>query len=73
MMPRQSLPPIYIRSGDIYATRRGCLIEQHSLIGSSSGALVINPELAVNIDTPLDLEVAKLKLPFYQATLPNEK
>ena len=62
MMPRQKLPPVYIRSGDIYATRRSCLLEQRSLIGRSSGALVIDFEYAINIDEPLDLEVARLKL-----------
>ena len=62
MMPRQRLPPVYIRSGDIYATRRSCLLEQKSLIGRHSGGLVIDPKYAVNIDEPLDLEVARLKM-----------
>lgn len=62
MMPRQQLPPVYIRSGDIYATRRSCLVEQRSLIGRNSGGLVIEPEYAVNIDEPLDLELARLKI-----------
>lgn len=62
MMPRQRLPPVYIRSGDIYATRRSCLLEQKSLIGRRSGGLIIDPEYAVNIDEPMDLEVARLKL-----------
>ena len=62
MMPRQKLPPVYIRSGDIYATRRNCLMDQKSLIGRRSGGLIIDPEYAVNIDEPMDLEVARLKL-----------
>jgi len=62
MMPRQKLPQVYIRSGDIYATRRSCLLEQKSLIGRRSGGLIIDPEYAVNIDEPMDLEVARLKL-----------
>lgn len=61
MMPRQKLPPVYIRSGDIYATRRRCLVEQMSLIGAESGGLIIDPEFAVNIDEPIDLEIARLK------------
>ena len=61
MMPRQKLPPIYIRSGDIYATRRRCLLEQKSLIGRRSGALVIEAEYSINIDEPIDLEMARLK------------
>lgn len=62
MMPRQKLPSVYIRSGDIYATRRSCLLEQRSLIGRHSGGLVIDPKYAVNIDESMDLEVARLKL-----------
>lgn len=62
MMPRQYLPPVYIRSGDIYATRRSCLLGQKSLIGSRSGGLIIEPELSVNIDEPLDLVIARLML-----------
>lgn len=61
MMPRQKLPPVYIRSGDIYVTRRSCLVEQMSLIGAESGGLIIDPEFAVNIDEPIDLEIARLK------------
>jgi CMP-N,N'-diacetyllegionaminic acid synthase len=62
MMARQRLPSVYIRSGDIYATRRSCLIEQKSLIGSHSSGLVIDAEYAVNIDEPIDLEIARLKM-----------
>lgn len=68
MMARQKLPPVYIRSGDIYATRRSCLIEQKSLIGRHSGGLVIEDDCAVNIDEPIDLEIARLKMrAFYGA------
>jgi len=61
-MARQLLPPLYIRSGDIYATRRSCLIEQKSLIGRCSRGLVIEANCAVNIDEPMDLEIARLKM-----------
>jgi len=62
MMPRQKLPPVFIRSGDIYAVRRSCLIEQKSLIGRYSGGLVIDNQSAINIDEPVDLEIARMKL-----------
>lgn len=62
MMPRQNLPPVFIRSGDIYATRRSCLIDKKSLIGCHSGGLIIDNEYAINIDEPMDLEIARLKL-----------
>ena len=61
MMPRQCLPPVFIRSGDIYATTRSCILDQQSLIGSRSAGLVVNPDFAINIDEPLDLEIARLK------------
>jgi CMP-N-acetylneuraminic acid synthetase len=62
MMPRQNLPPVYIRSGDIYAVRRSCLLEKHSLIGDHSKALVLSPEETINIDNFDDLTVARLRL-----------
>ena len=62
MMPRQKLPQVYIRSGDIYATRRSCLLEKKSLIGSRSGGFRIDSAQAVNIDEPNDLELARLKM-----------
>ena len=60
MKPRQKLPPFYIRSGDIYATRRSCLLEQKSLIGHRSGGVIIDPKLGVNIDEYIDLEIARI-------------
>ena len=62
MMPRQLLPPIFIRSGDIYVTRRNCLLDQKSLIGKHSGAIILDPKNTLNIDEPIDLEIARLML-----------
>lgn len=62
MMPRQKLPKVYIRSGDIYVTRRDCLIQKRSLIGSSSKAIVVEPEDTVNIDTVEDLIIARHRI-----------
>ena len=62
MMPRQKLPKVYIRSGDIYLTRRECLIQKSSLIGSSSKAIVVEPEDTVNIDTVEDLIIARHRI-----------
>ena len=58
MEPRQNLPNIYIRSGDIYLTRYKTIFEQNSLIGSSPLGIKINPKKAINIDTQIDLDVA---------------
>ncbi len=61
MKPRQELPPVYIRSGDIYATTRQCLLEQGSLMGGTVRAICVDPEIAINIDTSLDLEIASMR------------
>ena len=53
MMPRQMLPPVFIRI--IYLTKRECLVKQKSLIGSASAGLVIDASLPKNIDTADDL------------------
>lgn len=58
--PRQSLPKIYIRSGDIYAVRRDVLINQNTFKGDKSMALIIPEERAINIDTYRDWALAEL-------------
>lgn len=55
MRPRQELPPVYIRSGDLYVSRRRVVMEQNTLVGVNCRAVVIPEGRAVNIDTPLDL------------------
>jgi len=62
MEPRQNLPDIYIRSGDIYLTTFHTIFEQHSLIGVSPVGIRIDPKKAINIDTQIDLELAKVIL-----------
>ena len=59
MAPRQVLPPVYIRSGDIYLVRRATLEANQTLIGSAPAPLVIPPTEAINIDTEADLLVAR--------------
>ncbi len=56
--PRQELQPMYIRSGDIYLTRREVLF-QNSFKGGDCRALFIEPERAVNIDSPSDFRYAE--------------
>lgn len=51
---RQDLTPVYIRSGDIYLTKREVL-ESGSLVGKDQRAWVIPPERFCNIDESLDL------------------
>lgn len=62
MMPRQSLPNIYLRSGDIYLTSRNCLTQKNNLIGDLSYGLEIDSKFAINIDEELDLILAETML-----------
>jgi CMP-N,N'-diacetyllegionaminic acid synthase len=54
VVARQQLAPVYHRNGVAYALTRECLLEQRSLMGARTGAVVIDEPLA-NIDTPDDL------------------
>ena len=60
MRPRQSLPPVYIRNGAIYLTSRKTLVELGTLVGSHCLGLEMNAEDSINIDDPLDLQLARL-------------
>ncbi len=59
MRPRQELPPVYIRNGAIYATRRDILMKKDSFTGADSRAYVMPSDRSVNIDTHEDLLLAK--------------
>jgi CMP-N-acetylneuraminic acid synthetase len=59
MRPRQELPPVYIRSGDLYIARRHVVMELGTLVGPHCRAVIIPVERAINIDTIFDLERAK--------------
>jgi CMP-N-acetylneuraminic acid synthetase len=59
MLPRQQLPLIYIRSGDIYLTSRDVVLNGTDLIGKNSLGLIVEPENTVNIDSEIDLVLAK--------------
>lgn len=56
--PRQELEPLFIRSGAIYLTRIATL-RRRSFMGSDARALVLPAERSVNIDTRLDLLLAR--------------
>jgi CMP-N-acetylneuraminic acid synthetase len=54
IIARQQLTPVYHRNGIAYALTRKCLLDQRTLKGARTGALVIaGPH--VSIDTPFDL------------------
>jgi CMP-N,N'-diacetyllegionaminic acid synthase len=58
IIARQQLVPVYHRNGVAYAIRRSCLLEQQSIMGERTGALVLEGNL-VSIDTMWDLELAE--------------
>jgi len=61
IIARQQLDPVYHRNGIAYAFTRECLLEQKTIRGLRTGALVIE-EPCVNIDTERDLELAEFML-----------
>ena len=56
--PRQELPPMYLRNGAIYLTRRDTLL-QGSFKGKNCKALIMPQERSVNIDTEFDFAMAE--------------
>ena len=59
MRPRQELPPVFIRNGAIYATTTLSLRKNLSFAGPVTRPYLMPLERSVNIDTELDLIVAK--------------
>jgi CMP-N,N'-diacetyllegionaminic acid synthase len=58
IIARQQLSPVYHRNGVAYVMTRNCLIEGRSIMGTRTGALVLDEHL-VSIDTMWDLELAE--------------
>mgnify|MGYP003953469397 CR=1 FL=1 len=56
---RQTIPAYYHRNGVCYAVRRKTLIESRRIIDKNCAAVVIDRPV-VNIDEPVDLELASL-------------
>ncbi|MBI2920186.1 MAG: acylneuraminate cytidylyltransferase family protein [Planctomycetes bacterium] len=61
IVARQQLAPVYHRNGAAYAFTRECLIEQRTILGRQSAALVID-EPMVSIDTLADFETVEAVL-----------
>ena len=58
-MPRQKLPPVYIRNGSIYATKRDVLVEERTFKGKTCIPYEMPEERSVNIDNKFDLMLAE--------------
>jgi len=53
-IPRQKLPETYWQTGHIDVIRRKTILEKQSMSGDTIFPVVIKPEFAIDIDTPLD-------------------
>ena len=60
MRPRQSLPPVYQRSGAVYASRRNVILEQDTVVGMDARAVIVPEETGLEIDTMIDFELVRL-------------
>ena len=61
IIARQQLKPVYHRNGVAYVITRACLLEQRTIKGARTGALVIDGE-HVSIDTEWDLALVEWML-----------
>lgn len=55
-----TLPPLYIPTGAVYATRRETLMEKNLITGPDTRVVIIPHERALDIDLPVDLLVAEV-------------
>lgn len=61
IVARQQLSPVFHRNGICYVMTRACLLNDQTLMGRSSGA-VVTDEHAISIDTQWDLDFAEYAL-----------
>lgn len=59
---RQQLPPAYVVNGAIYLSCREALVKTGTFYGEPCYGEVMSPEASIDIDSPLDLEIADLLL-----------
>lgn len=60
MRPRQMLPPVYQRSGAVYASRRRVILEQDTVVGMDCRAVIVPEETGLEIDSLIDFELVRL-------------
>ena len=61
-LPRQLFPKVYMHTGAMDVLRPETILVKKSTSGDKLGYFVMSQESAVNIDTPLDFELAELLL-----------
>jgi CMP-N-acetylneuraminic acid synthetase len=62
MRPRQVLPPVYIRNGAVYLSRRHVVVDQEQVVGSVCLGFEMGAEESINIDDRIDFKLAELLL-----------
>lgn len=62
MRPRQVLPPVYIRNGAIYLSRRTVVAELDRIVGEHCLGFEMPVDESVNIDDRLDFKMAEILL-----------
>lgn len=62
MRPRQVLPPVYIRNGAVYLSRRHVVAEQEQVVGAMCLGFEMTGNESVNIDDRLDFKMAEILL-----------
>lgn len=58
-MPKELLPPVYIRSGDIYAVKRDVLVNKRTFKGDSCHPYIMPRERSINVDDEIDFLLAE--------------
>ncbi len=69
---RQDLPEVYAENGAVYAVRRNVLLEQDSVYGKDTRAVIMPSEQSVDIDDYFDFFVAEMMLRHWKGWM-NEK
>jgi N-acylneuraminate cytidylyltransferase len=61
-LPRQLFPKVHMHTGAMDVMRPRTILELKSTSGKRLGYFLMNPEDAINIDNPLDFEMAEILL-----------
>lgn len=58
--PRQQLPEAYGNNSCVHVINPRTILEKHSSVGTVVKAYVMSPEDSINIDTPMDFDIAAM-------------
>ncbi len=63
---RQDLPPVYRLNGGVYVTKRDIIMNQNTVLGEDTRAIIMDQIYSVDIDTEIDFKTAEAMLGFLQ-------